>query len=273
MKTFLQQLIYNLFDLAPQNSPQLYRLFRHYVDRYDGQNNDDISTNGELRFLQRSLPQCHTVFDIGANVGAWAELALRNNPAIRLHCFEPSFATYQRLVTRVGHLPNVICNNVGLSSMQGVSQLLVFHDGDGMNSMYRRTGLEDRGLAPQEKVETIRLDTVDAYVQAQGIKTIEFAKVDVEGHELEVFKGMRQLLAAGQIKVIQFEYGGCNIDARVLLKDIFEYFQSFEYAFFKLYPRTLRRIERYDQRLENLQYQNWAIVHDDWANANRAVFE
>lgn len=37
----------------------LYRLCKHYVDLYNGENNDDMATNGELRFIQvlcRSAP-------------------------------------------------------------------------------------------------------------------------------------------------------------------------------------------------------------------------
>ena len=85
-------------------------------------------------------------------------------------------------------------------------------------------------------------------------------KVDVEGHELEVFKGAQEMLAHKSIKRIQFEYGGCNIDSRVLLKDLFDFFQSYGYSLFKLFPHELRHVPRYDQRLENFQYQTWVVL-------------
>ncbi len=92
---------------------------------------------------------------------------------------------------------------------------------------------------------------------------IDLVKVDVEGHELEVFKGAAGMLAQGKIKRIQFEYGGCNIDSRVLLKDLFEFLLPYGYAFYKVFPRELRRVPRYDQRLENFQYQNWVAATND----------
>jgi len=85
-------------------------------------------------------------------------------------------------------------------------------------------------------------------------------KVDVEGHELEVFKGAQGMLEKGAVKRIQFEYGGCNIDARMLLKDFFAFCAPYRYAFYKIYPHDLRHIPRYDQRLENFQYQNWVAL-------------
>ena len=42
-------------DLVPSESPILYRACKRYVDRYNGENNSDIRTNGELRFMQRVL--------------------------------------------------------------------------------------------------------------------------------------------------------------------------------------------------------------------------
>jgi FkbM family methyltransferase len=248
-----------LIALVPANS-MIYRLCKRYVDRYNSENNDNIHTNGELRLMRAVLPQCTTVFDVGANIGDWSALALKINPQLKIHCFEPSAATFQLLQARGG----AICNNFGLSSLPGEMTLWVFADGAGINSLYKRQGLEDGcGLAEQQRKETVRLDTLDAYCQRAGVQAIDFLKVDVEGHELEVFKGAAGMLAQGKINRIQFEYGGCNIDSRVLLKDLFEFLLPYGYAFYKVFPRELRRVPRYDQRLEKFQYQNWVAATND----------
>ena len=249
-----------LASFIPRQNRLLYRLCKWYVDRYNGESDSNMETNGELRFMQSALPQCYTVFDIGANVGHWAAMALAINPKINLHCFEPSSATFQKLLANNFPL-NVICNNFGLSSAPGEVQLFVFEDGAGINSLYRREGLEEIGLAMQQHQETIHVETADRYCQTMKLgDAIDFCKVDVEGHELEVLKGMTAMLTAKQIKIIQFEYGGCNIDAGVLLKDIFSFFKRFDYMLYKIYPQKLCPIPRYDQRLENFQYQNWAAI-------------
>jgi FkbM family methyltransferase len=218
-----------------------------------------MEANGEFRFMQRNLPRCETIFDIGANVGQWTALALRVNPKGNIHCFEPSWNSFQRLLAN-RFPPSVVCNNLGLSSAPGEAKLFVFEECSGANSLYKREGLEGVGALTQQREETVHLDTGDQYCLERGIQGIDFAKVDVEGHELEVFKGMSGLLRAGRVRVIQFEYGGCNIDAGVLLKDIFAFFKNFPYRFYKIYPKELRLVPEYNQRLENLQYQNWAII-------------
>jgi len=246
---------------APHNR-RLYTLCKRYVDRYNGENNNDPETNGEFFLMQTMLPRCKTVFDIGANVGHWTARALQINPALEIHCFEPSHTTFQRLLEN--HFPsNVTCNNFGLSSAPADAQLHIFQDGAGTNSLYKREGLEELGLAPQARQEQIHLETLEQYSRTHDISQIDFVKVDVEGHEMEVFKGMLGLIQAGQIKMIQFEYGGCNIDARVFLKDYFNFFIPRGYTLHKLYPRELKKVARYDQRLENFQYQNWLAALDN----------
>jgi FkbM family methyltransferase len=217
-------------------------------------------TNGELRFMRDVLVECRTVFDVGANVGDWTALALGINPTLTVHCFEPSEATYQRLLARA--FPgSVICNDFGLDSVRGERSLYVYEEGAGINTLYRREGLEDsHGLLPPERVEVVQLETVDSYCLERGIEEIDYLKADVEGHELEVFRGASRMLKAGRIRIVQFEYGGCNIDSRVLLKDFFTFFSQYGYRLHKLYPEKLRHMARYDQRLENFHYQNWIAV-------------
>ncbi len=237
--------------------PKLYHLFKTYVDRYNGENDDNPATNGEWRLLRATLPASHVVFDIGANIGAWAAHALQINPALELHCFEPSRQTFAQLVARQFGA-NVVCNNFGMSATPGEATLHVFAPGAGTNSLYRREGLEAGWqLAPQPIQESVHLETVDGYCQARGINQIDFCKIDVEGHELQVLQGMEQMLRAQAVRLIQFEYGGCNIDARVLLKDLFAFFHAGNYTLAKIFPTELRAAPQYDQRLENFQYQNW----------------
>jgi len=248
-----------LWSLIPNNN-FLYTVTKRYVDRYNGENNENINRNGELRIQTYYLPDCVTVFDVGANVGDWTTLSLKVNPDLQIHCFEPSSATFEKL-TKCNFGESVKLNNMGLSSTPGELTLHTFSDGSGENSLYIRKGMEDGwGLEPQSNSETVRMDTLDEYCLRNEISSIDFMKVDVEGHELEVFKGAVKMVQNGAIKRIQFEYGGCNIDSRVLLKDLFDFFSPYGYKFYKIYPKELKYYKRYDQRLENFQYQNWIVV-------------
>ncbi len=51
-----------------------------------------------------------------------------------------------------------------------------------------------------------------------------------------------------------------GIDSRTLLKDFFELLSPHGFQLHKLYPTSLKHISRYDQALENFQYQNWVAI-------------
>lgn len=71
------------------------------------------------------------------------------------------------------------------------------------------------------------------------------------------------MLKSGQTGIIQFEYGGCNIDSRVLLKDLFETFTGLSCQFYKILPKRLKPVPGYSQRLENFQHSNWLAVRGE----------
>jgi len=179
--------------------------------------------NGELHLMKdifRHL-SCLTVFDVGANIGEWTELALRINPNLNIHCFEPSSITFKKLKSR-NFKGNIIYNNFGLSSTTKQKKLYIFGECDGKNSLHIRSGLEEGwGLKEQQTTETVKLETLDKYCNQYGIQEIDFMKLDVEGHEFEVLRGATEMISKFKIKRIQFEYGRSHIASRVFLKDFF----------------------------------------------------
>lgn len=234
----------------------LHRFCREYCDRMAGENNDDMKTNGELYLLERHIRECSVVFDVGANKGEWTKLVLTLNPSVEVHCFEPIQDMFLQLKAK-NFPPSVHANPTGLSSEKGTRDIFL-----GVQSLYARTGLKTGwGIASPGKTEEIQMTTLDEYCLGKNIDQIDFLKCDVEGHEYAVFQGAKRMLREERIKRIQFEYGGCNIDARVMLKDIFELFAGGRYTFYKLMPLQLIRIDEYDQCLENYVYKNFAILH------------
>jgi FkbM family methyltransferase len=234
-----------------------------YTNRFNAENNSDMISNGEFRFLKKNLPQCNIIFDIGANVGDWTAIALNEKENIKVHCFEPCKKTFQQLLDKK-FSQNVTCNQVGLSSQKETLSMYSFEENSGMNSLYERKGLSPRGLSSPQKIEDIELITLEEYCHQKNISHIDYLKMDIEGHEIETLKGGLHLFEKEKIDIVQFEYGGCNIDAKTLLKDFFELFENLNYNFYKIYPNHIQYVPEYDQRLENFQYQNWLIIKNGY---------
>ncbi len=234
----------------------LRQFCREYSDRMAGENNDDMKTNGEWNFLKEHAGQCQTVFDVGAHKGEWTDLVLGLNPSAVVHCFEPIQAMFGLLQGR--NFPGrVFLNHQGLSSENGERDIYL-----GVQSLYPRIGLKTGwGVTSPGKTEKVELITLDDYCKENRIPRIDLLKCDVEGHEYFVFQGAQGMIGAENILRIQFEYGGCNIDSRVLLKDIFEQVRGLNYSFYMIMRRGLEKIDEYDQRLENFAYKNFVLLH------------
>ena len=247
------------FRLLPYNSPFLYRLARHYVDVFNNDNNCDFFTNGEALLLNKvvadiSLRDC-VVFDIGANIGDWSSYLLTLKPNAYIHMFEPSHKTFHELC-RKSWPKNITFNNFALGSK--IENLSLNVQGTaGTNSFHDRSST----LGTMDN-ELVHISTLDQYCGEHSIKHIDFMKIDVEGHELSVLEGAQGMLSNGAISVVQFEYGGTFLDARIQLNDAWHLLASFGYRIAKVYPGSLKFYENYSQELESFKYSNWVAVYD-----------
>ena len=239
----------------------LYRACRDYAQHFDGENDPDSSTNGELRVLTALIPDCRVVFDVGANRGDWCETVRTINPALELHAFEPARDSFAALAAK--RLPGVTVNNLGLGAVAEQRELYALGEDSQLRSLYRRQGLEDdHGIATPTAGEPVAITTIDDYCAERGVASIDFLKIDTEGHDLKVLQGAVGMLRRRAVRFIQFEYGAANADSRDLLRDFFAFFGEVRYNLHKIHPAGYSFYPRYNQRLENFQYQNWLAVGD-----------
>jgi FkbM family methyltransferase len=178
----LKRLVKTFLSCWPINSPLMYAIAQRISDRYNGDNDDDMLTNGELSFLHETLSHAKIVFDIGANVGDWTRFALQHNPTAEYHCFEPNRNAFKKLSDQ-SFPANVYLNNSGMGASEGHLPFYIYGEGSVLNSLYDR---QSSGLQPK-RIEEIPIQTLDTYCLATGIEQIDIVKIDVEGHELSVF--------------------------------------------------------------------------------------
>ena len=100
----------------------IYRIAKYLVNSHNGENNCDIYSNGEYKFLARYAKNCQIFFDVGAHTGEWTKFALALSPSSEIHCFEPSEDTFRELLNN-RFPPNIICNNFGLGASRGKNTL------------------------------------------------------------------------------------------------------------------------------------------------------
>lgn len=129
------------------------------------------------------------ILDVGANKGDYtALLAARLDKSSVIHCFEPSAAHQESLRgLQNQYTGRILYHPYGLSSNEGSKVLNKDRESSGLVSFYDRD-ITHYGITLNQK-EFVETTTLDHWHKSSGIDRIAFLKVDVEGHELEVFRG------------------------------------------------------------------------------------
>ncbi len=144
------------------------------------------------------------IFDVGANIGVYSLLAATANSKARVHAFEPTpevLTTFQQNV-ELNKLPNIIINAIAVGKQNGTASLHKCRGVDGSNEGMNFI-TENDGLQPEAE-ETVRLVSLNAYCETNGIEQIDLMKIDIEGGEYNAFVGAESLIRKQAIKCIFF---------------------------------------------------------------------
>lgn len=214
--------------------------------------NHDIRKNGEERLIARFLDRHRnqksiTVYDIGANIGAWSAEILKRRPDATLYAFEmiPSFA--EQTAQRLQNYKSARVFNTPLSDE--AHELEVFQHSGGASV----TG-NPYHPARAEK-HSVRSETGDVFVQEKNLAPPDFIKIDIDGHEMKALQGLTKTIAAAR-PYVQFEYSFYYVHERVFLKDMFVFFENMNYELYRIFPTKLVR-RAYRPALENFWTVNY----------------
>jgi len=198
------------------------------------------------------------IFDVGANKGQWLTLACGclGDRQFTIHSFEPSERTYQQLCENARQQKHVVLNNCGLGREPGERELFYDSVGSGLASLTKRK--LDHFDIHMELSEKVKILTIDDYCRGQQIEHIDLLKIDVEGHELDVLNGGREMFSKSAIGMVTFEFGGCNIDTRTFLQDFFYFFQNHQMRIARITPAGyLCELHSYKEIFEQFRTTNF----------------
>ena len=157
-----------------------------------------------------ALPNGGVFFDVGANVGL-ASLCVHSrtqDKRLATHAFEPAPANVEAFRRNLELNPtfHVSVNAVAVGAKLGRARLTLANE-----PTHHYVADVDAGPRTIE----VPLITLDDYVAEHRLDHVDVIKLDVEGSELEVIKGARELLSNGRVGVIVCEL----IDAHLQRND------------------------------------------------------
>jgi len=132
-----------------------------------------------------------TVVDVGALIGYYTLLAAKRvGDNGRVLAFEPSPTAFSLLLKniKINNRNNIKAFKYAVSDKNGKKTF----------------DLSRLSFAHTKSSDTIVVNTVfiDSFLHSLSIEDVDLVKIDVEGAELEVLRGMRKILSRGKVKII-----------------------------------------------------------------------
>lgn len=201
------------------------------------------------------------VFDVGANEGDWTRSLLQLvSPDAHIYAFDPSATNVDKLRQIADSRVTVVPTALG--NFEGQAPLYTPFPGSGMGSLlnFRPTSTHDVAALDQE---TVQVTSLDSFVKKQGISSIEFMKMDLEGSEYAALEGGIETLRAGIVQALSFEFGQCNIASRTYLLDFWYLLNELSFTLNLIGPNgVLIPIRDYSPRYEVLRHSNFIAIRD-----------
>ncbi len=203
----------------------------------------------EIHFVRKWLQPGFTAVDIGANRGFYTlAMAQSVGPNGTIHSFEPSAQTFASLQTSVERngLNNVKLHQLAISNCDGTSRFSVKSNSE-LNQIMESPGQDEE----TEQVLVSQLDTLFADLPTNSV---QFIKIDAEGHEQECFWGGK-LFFESQNPLVMFEVkSGKDVDQQLI-----EVIQQHHFDLFQLVP-GLNLLRPYNsERLDRFQLNLFAV--------------
>jgi len=211
--------------------------------------------SGELYFINTFL---HTLiktknpvfYDIGGNKGDYTLMLRKSFPTSNITTFEPNPNTFKVLKNNTEGKCNLINKGVGENS----GELNLYFDVNNPTSVQASSNPEIlKQIAHSTDLSSVKIDvvTLDDSVKENQI---DLLKIDVEGFELEVLRGAKNLLIENKIKIIQFEFNEVNIIQKRFLKDFYDILPHFN--LYRLDEKRLIPLNEWQPKHEIFMFQN-----------------
>tara|TARA_Y100000816_G_scaffold28500_1_gene18266 strand:- start:586 stop:1347 length:762 start_codon:yes stop_codon:yes gene_type:complete len=164
------------------------------------------NTEREIRILNLLIDESKAAIDIGVYRGVYSYFLTKFSSFV--YAFEANPLLHSKLNSSFKNNKNIKIENLAVSSGRGFTSLRIpirdieaDYDDDqkyklGIATIHSGNQLEDESFETLDKIETISLDEYNFE------HPIGFIKIDVEGHELEILKGAKNLLETNKPNMI-----------------------------------------------------------------------
>ncbi len=241
-----------------------------YVDARDISVTPHLLVDGNwepeiTQVFRRFVNDKTTVFDVGANLGFFGLVAGASNPQ-SIHFFEPNPELTPLIGSSIainGLSSRTRINTVAIGDKKEELKLHLVGNYIGSSSLLDIPTVETANIAGQEidtdRSFTVPVVTLDQYCKDNGIKKVDLVKIDVEGFEPQVYKGMAKTIKANKDITLFLEFSG------PLYKNPEAFYNSIAKDFKNIYSidsdngGELIKIKNY-KHLDSYMQHGWSMI-------------
>jgi len=168
-----------------------------------------------IKFIKRNNLNLNFFLDIGSHLGTYSDLVLKNFKNCKIYMFEPQIKIFKKIKIKYKNKKNIKIYNCAISNKNSFQKIYINqHDLtsslstiNAKNNTYYKLksklfGTDLSGMIVKElNVKTLTLNKI---LKFNKIKKVDLAKIDTEGHEYEVLKGLQNNIKNINYILIEF---------------------------------------------------------------------
>ena len=191
-----------------------------------------------------------TLLDVGANFGTWSTQMTELFPAYsKLLLVEPQPKCLEA-IAKLNFRDSAVCP-CAVSDQEGEMKFFTADRKQGWEAASLFERRETYFSEVGQSAMVVRVRKLDYIIAEQGLASIDFMKIDVEGADFLALKGAEANLKNHNIKAMSFEFGSGNINSRTFFRDFWDFLRPLGYSISRILPGgKLLKIEEYAEDLE-----------------------
>ena len=200
-----------------------------------------------IKTLKKELSNLNNFIDVGAYKGTYTDLILDYYKPQKILMFEPQEEIFNYLKIKYNDNKNITLFNKALSNKDksakfnfnkhNLTSSLSSLDPDNnyLKLKAKLFGTTSEGMIVD--IKTIQTTTLFSILERENIDSIDFLKIDTEGHELEVLQGMKEKISKVKCILVEFHIDEIYINYnpellhQFLISNNFKLVEKFKFPF------------------------------------------
>jgi FkbM family methyltransferase len=195
------------------------------------------------------------IFDIGAHKGEYTDQLLKTFYNFHYFLFEPQKKLYLYLKKKYKKYPNIKIFNIALSDKDGKGYL---H----LNKNHTKWAtLSNSQFKDFSKKEPVKIMKISSFLKKnlKNSDTINICKIDCEGYDFHVIKGIEKSI--NRFQIIQFEINDMTMSKRLFFLDFWKLIKLPKSSIYRMSPAGPINILKYNIYEEGYSPRNYIILN------------